>query len=214
MFSLEGQSKKLDQYRYQQFNIRYPQTHAIAPCLRPEIQLELIETPLYDKPLKHGIISLVNEALEQEAEVPSMRFASIANTQAEKLISMLRRTACNARNPSRDDDPALIRHVYDTFYIQQTNRAQLENVTPIVKKVIEQDILRYGNQHPEFKRQPIKELRFGLQLLEDTKFATRFQQYVVPMVYGEQRVDWQAAFSTFSTFVEQALSEIAEEFDS
>jgi hypothetical protein len=192
------------------FAIRYPQAHSIVPCLRPFIKLELIETLLYDEINQREISSLTNEVMQEAPEVKTMDFTSIISTQAEKLISMLRRTASFTRDNQRDDDPALIRHIYDIYYIQQANHADIEIVVPLVTKVIAEDVARYGNQHEEFVQNPIAELMYGLKVLEENKlYEERFNQYVVPMVYGDIIVTWQNAFSVFKLFTEQVLSEIS-----
>jgi len=209
VFTIESKPIIFDEYRYQQFDIRYPQAHSIVPCLRPFIKLELIETLLYDEINQREISSLTNEVMQEAPEVEAMDFTSIISTQAEKLVSMLRRTASFTRDSQRDDDPALIRHIYDTYYIQQANHADIEIVVPLVAKVITEDVARYGNQHGEFVQNPIAELMYGLQILEENKlYEDRFNQYVVPMVYGDIIVTWQNAFSVFKLFAEQVLSEI------
>tara|TARA_R110001583_G_scaffold7158_1_gene35600 strand:+ start:63194 stop:64153 length:960 start_codon:yes stop_codon:yes gene_type:complete len=209
VFTIESKPIIFDEYRYQQFDIRYPQAHSIVPCLRPFIKLELIETLLYDEVNQREISSLTNEVMQEAPEVKTMDFTSIISTQAEKLVSMLRRTASFTRDSQRDDDPALIRHIYDTYYIQQANHADIEIVVPLVAKVIAEDVARYGNQHEEFVENPVGELMFGLQMLEENKiYEERFNQYVVPMVYGDIIVTWQDAFSVFKLFVKQVLNEI------
>ena len=133
--------------------------------------------------------------MQDAPEVETMDFTSIISTQAEKLVSILRRTASFTRYSQRDDDPALIRHIYDTYYIQQANHADIEIVAPLVAKVIAEDVARYGNQHEEFVENPAGELMYGLQMLEEKKiYVERFNQYVVPMVYGDIIVTWQDAF--------------------
>lgn len=209
VFTIESKPIIFDEYRYQQFDIRYPQAHSIVPCLRPFIKLELIETLLYDEVNQREISSLTNEVMQEAPEVETMDFTSIISTQAEKLVSMLIRTASFTRDSQRDDDPALIRHIYDTYYIQQANHADIEIVVPLVAKVIAEDVTRYGNQHEEFVENPIGELMFGLQMLEENKvYEERFNKYVVPMVYGDIIVTWQGAFSVFKLFVKQVLNEI------
>ncbi|MDG1733461.1 MAG: nucleotidyl transferase AbiEii/AbiGii toxin family protein [Thalassotalea sp.] len=209
VFTIESKPIIFDEYRYQQFDIRYPQAHSIVPCLRPFIKLELIETLLYDEVNQREISSLTNEVMQEAPEVETMDFTSIISTQAEKLVSMLRRTASFTRDSQRNDDPALIRHIYDTYYIQQANHADIEIVVPLVAKVIAEDVTRYGNQHEEFVENPIGELMFGLQMLEENKvYEERFNKYVVPMVYGDIIVTWQGAFSVFKLFVKQVLNEI------
>jgi predicted nucleotidyltransferase component of viral defense system len=209
LFTIDSKPVIFDEYRYQQFDIRYPQAHSIVPCLRPFIRLELIETLLHDEINQREISSLTNEVMQEAPEVESMGFTSIMSTQAEKLVSMLRRTASFTRDNQRDDDPALIRHIYDTYYIQQTKQADIEIVISLVTKVITEDVVRYGNQHAEFVQNPIAELMYGLKILEKNKmYEERFNQYVIPMVYGDIIITWQSAFSTFKLFAGQVLSEI------
>lgn len=214
MFIIENRPVIFDEYRYQQFDIRYPQAHSKAPCLRPFIKLELIETLFYDESVQREIASLTNEVMQQPAEVAAMDFTSIISTQAEKLVSMLRRTASFTRDNQRDDDPALIRHIYDTYYIQQANLAEIEKVAPLVAKVIAEDVERYGNQHEAFVQNPVGELMYGLQILAENKvYEARFNQYVVPMVYGDVLISWQNAFSVFKLFAENVLAEVNKNYN-
>jgi hypothetical protein len=75
--------------------------------------------------------------------------------------------------------------------------------------VIAEDVARYGNQHQEFVENPINELMYGLKILEENKiYENRFNQYVVPMIYGYIIVTWQDAFNVFKLVSEQVLSEI------
>jgi predicted nucleotidyltransferase component of viral defense system len=210
IFSLVDEGQIFSEYRYQLFNIKYPQKHSQIPCLRPLIKLEFIETQLYDPIDYRSIISLVGEAYKQPEDIDEMACSSIASTQAEKLISMLRRTASHQRNKHRDDDPALIRHIYDTYYIQQAlSYSEFQHIVNLVAFVIKEDLERYGNQHDEFYKNPIIELRYGLQCLtNDSKYEIRFNQYVVPMVYGSDRLDWQSAFTVFESFANNVLVEI------
>jgi len=209
LFTIESKPVIFDEYRYQQFDIRYPQAHSITPCIRPLIKLDLIETLLYDEINKREISSLTNEVMQEAAEVETMDFTSIISTQAKKLVSILRRTASFTRDNQRDDDPALIRHIYDTYYIQQANHADIGAVALLLAQVITEDVARYGNQHEKFVQNPIGELMYGLQMLEEKNiYEERFNQYVVPMVYGDIIVTWQDAFSVFKLFVKQVLSEV------
>jgi hypothetical protein len=49
----------------------------------------------------------------------------------------------------------------------------------------------------------------GLKILEENKiYKNRFNQYVVPMIYGYIIVTWQDAFNVFKLVSEQVLSEI------
>ncbi len=49
-FSIEDHASVKDEYRYFSFDIRYPQAYQIAPCLRPFVKLEFIESDLLCEP--------------------------------------------------------------------------------------------------------------------------------------------------------------------
>lgn len=80
---------------------------------------------------------------------------TIASTQAEKLISMMRRTAASIRNVGRVMDESLVRHIYDNFCIVREKGADVPVLKHVVQKCVEQDIERYGAQYPEFCESPV-----------------------------------------------------------
>jgi len=197
-FSIEQDPTVLDEYRYFCFDIRYPQQYQQAPCLRPFIKLEFIESELLNAPESRSIQSIYAQMLKAELEINKIACAAIIETQAEKLISMMRRTASVARNNARDDDETLVRHIYDTYHIQLEQPSDIEQLGTLVAKAISIDIERYGNQHPQMRNSPIDELRFGLQLLIDNPiFLARYNNYVSPMVYADTQVSWTKALEVF-----------------
>ena len=189
LFAIDGKVEVLDEYRYMCFTIRYPQAYQQAPFLRPFIKLEFIESSLLIKPEERIISSIYAAVLKQPSEIESISCATILETQAEKIVSMLRRTASYARNPKRADDQTLIRHIYDTFHIQSAKPSNIEKLKALIKQIIETDVQRYGNQHAEFVTSPIDELKYGLQILaSDPIHEQRYSQYLAPMVYAEDPV--------------------------
>lgn len=210
-FSIEEQASVKDEYRYFSFEIRYPQAHQQAPCLRPFIKLEFIESDLLNESESKSIQSIYAEVLKFDIEINKMACAAILETQAEKLISMMRRTASVARNHERDDDVMLIRHIYDTYHIQRAQPSDIKSLAKLVAKAIELDVERFGNQHQQMVKSPIDELRFGLKLLTDEpKFEERYNRYVSPMVYAEKPVSWDDALAGFKTLSNQVLDYIGQ----
>lgn len=196
--AIDGNVEVLDEYRYMCFNIRYPQAYSQAPCLRPFIKLEFIESPALLEPEKRTIGSIYADVLKEPSEVKSIHCATIIETQAEKIVSMLRRTASFARDNQRADDDALIRHIYDTYHIQQASPSSIDELAALIKQIIEIDVQRYGNQHTEFVASPTDELRYGLYLLASEPIhEQRYTQYLAPMVYAKNPVEWKDAFGTF-----------------
>lgn len=210
-FSMESEAIVRDEYRYMCFDVRYPQEYKIAPCLRPFIKLEFIETEIFGQTTNRNISSIFAENLQYAHEVPSIRCTSILDTQAEKIISMLRRTASVARNIDRQDDPTLIRHIYDTYHIQNNQASDVNELAELVRKVIDADKERYGRQHAQFVDNPCEELLYGLSLLSsDKSHQSRYEEFVNPMVYATQTITWSDAFSVFESLTKQIINKLSQ----
>ncbi len=187
-----------DEYRYNEIPVRYPQEYAQIPCLRPFIKLELMETDLLEAAENRAISSLVMDLTKKGEIVRAFPCATITSTQAEKLISMMRRTAATVRDVERGVDESLVRHIYDNFCIVREKGADVPVLKHFVQECIEQDIERYGAQYPEFCESPVEELKMGLEeLVNNPVYKQRYLQFVTPMVFGENPVSWEDAYGCF-----------------
>jgi predicted nucleotidyltransferase component of viral defense system len=198
-----------DEYRYVEYELKYPQQFNQAPCLRPIIKLELMETiPLLEVE-DRGIQSLVAELYKQPQEVSAFACVSVYATLVEKVLSMLRRAMLVKRDPERKDDVTLVRHIYDVHCIDTAQTLDIESLTSLFLTVLKEDIDRFGNQHAEFVAAPIKELRLGLQELEDNPiFRQRFQDFVTPMVFNTEPQDFDTCFASFKRIAESLIKTI------
>ncbi len=200
VFSFDEKHPKVtsDEYRYNEIPVRYPQVYAQAPCLRPVIKLEIMETDLLEVSETRDIYSLIADLTKKGEVVEAFPCATIISTQAEKLVSMMRRTAASVRNLERGVDESLVRHVYDNFCIVSKIGTDIPVLKRFVQECIKQDIERYGNQYLQFCESPIEELKMGLEeLVNNPVYKERYQQFVVPMVFGERRVSWEEAYACF-----------------
>jgi hypothetical protein len=82
--------------------------------LRPSIQIEMTYAPLRQTLVPLPVSSFVAEAYRRSPEVPQLACVSVAETAAEKLVSLARHTATDLAGVSRSPDPTLVRHIYDT----------------------------------------------------------------------------------------------------
>lgn len=197
-----------DEYRYIEIPVQYPQAYNQAPCLRPYIKLELIETDLLAGYTTMSICSLHNEAQSIQPEISAFNTVPLISTQAEKVLSMLRRTASVSRDPERLDDPSLVRHIYDTHRLQQTQPSDPVELANLIASGMKMDRDRYGRQHKEFADSPLAEMRYGLAAIaEGPLYRERYEAFVGPMVYGDA-LPWDVAFATFSGVANQALDYI------
>lgn len=135
ILSLDNENARItrDEYRYNEISVRYPQTFAQVPCLRPFIKLELMESTLLEHPESRDIYSLVTELTGKGTPVTAFPCATILSTQAEKLISMMRRTAAHLRNPEQQDDEFLVRHIYDNYCIVREKGVNV----PVLKNFVQ-----------------------------------------------------------------------------
>ncbi|GAB7216110.1 nucleotidyl transferase AbiEii/AbiGii toxin family protein [Dickeya oryzae] len=208
VFSFDDDYPKVtrDEYRYNEIPVRYPQMYSQIPCLRPFIKLELMETDLLESSETRDICSLVTDVTKKGEMVRAFPCATIVSTQAEKLISMMRRTAASMRDLERVEDESLVRHIYDNFCIVKEKGVNAAVLTHFIQECIEQDIARYGNQYPEFCESPVEELKRGLEeLASNPVYKMRYQQFLAPMVFGEIRVSWEEAYSCFRQTVLSVL---------
>nr|WP_122035113.1 nucleotidyl transferase AbiEii/AbiGii toxin family protein [Aliivibrio sp. EL58] len=196
-----------DNYRYVEIEIEYPQQYHQAPCLRPYIKLEFIETIEIQEVENRSISSLVAQSYKQPAEVNAISCISIDSTLVEKVLSMLRRTMSVKRDPKRKDDETLVRHIYDVHCISVEHEIDMDVLKPMFNVVLEEDKRRYGNQHQEFVDDPKNELMLGLVELEtNVEFRNRFDAFVAPMVYSAEPYDFDTCFTSFKGISEQLLA--------
>lgn len=196
-FSIEARLVQ-DEYRYVEYELKYPQQLSQAPCLRPIIKLELMETiPLLALETR-GIQSLVAELYKLPQEVNGFICVSVNTTLVEKVLSMLRRTMSVKRDAARSDDVTLVRHIYDVHCIHAAQALDNELLAPLFRAILAEDIARFGNQHAEFVMDPANELRLGLQEIESNPlFRQRFNDFVKPMVFNSQPPNFDTCFMSF-----------------
>ncbi|MUK26063.1 nucleotidyl transferase AbiEii/AbiGii toxin family protein [Aliivibrio fischeri] len=195
-----------DNYRYVEIEIEYPQQYHQAPCLRPYIKLEFIETIELQNVEFRSISSLVAQSYKLPVEVNSISCISIDSTLVEKVLSMLRRTMSVKRDSKRKDDETLVRHIYDVHCITTEHEIDIDVLKPIFDIVLEEDKRRYGTQHQEFVDNPRNELKLGLVELEtNVEFRNRFDAFVAPMVYSSEPCDFDTCFNSFKDISEQLI---------
>jgi predicted nucleotidyltransferase component of viral defense system len=201
LFSLVQAPGIQNEYRFQQFLIEYPTRHDTFKALRPHLQLELTESVLLQAPINASLCSLYAEVAKQEREVSNFVCVGLESTAAEKLVSLLRRTAARVRDVEKKDDPILIRHIYDLHLIL-AGKKNFEDIGVLVQQVIAIDVEQFGSQHPEFCEDPVAELRFGFeQLKQEPVHQQRYKDFIGPLVYHPDPVDWNTAFATLEKLV-------------
>jgi predicted nucleotidyltransferase component of viral defense system len=199
------ESKKQNEGQYQQFLVEYPLSHPQIQALRPHLQLELTESILLQPAINRPISSLYAEIAKLEPEISSLPCATIESIASEKFVALLRRIASFHRDNTKENDEALIRHVYD-LHLMRELLPDTDSIKKLVSKVIETDVQQFGNQSKLFQNNPTEELKNGLNILiNNPLYKTRYDRFIGPLVYHPNPADWSEVISTISGFAKSWL---------
>ncbi len=179
--------------RYTVYQLPYAASGA-GEGLRSTIQIELTYATLRLPPVVLPVASFVSEAFGRPPEVPAMPCVSLAETAAEKMVSLTRRTAMDLAGLSRDADPALVRHIYDLHMMR--NLIDHDAVAFMAKNIAAADADEFRSQYPADHADIAGETRKAIDALRtDPIYRERYDAFVAAMVYGE-RAEFGTALKT------------------
>lgn len=205
-FDLHTKPHIRNEYKFQQFLLEYPIHHEKVEALRPHLQLELNESILLQEPRNSSLCSLYAEDTNEDHEVSEFPCIGVETTIAEKFVSLLRRTAAFKRDHEKEDDPTLVRHIYDIHIILHEGNLDLDETKSLVQQVITIDVDQFGNQHPEFRANPVDELLFGFEsIMQNENSSDRYANFIGPLVYHPNPPTWDTALNSIETLVERLL---------
>lgn len=189
--------------RYTVWQLPYAGEGGAGEGLRPTIQVELTYAPLRNPSVILPVSSFVAEAYGHAPEVPEMACVSIAETAAEKLISLTRRTAMELAGLSRDPDIALVRHIYDLHVMRE--HVDLDLVATMANAIATADAEEFGNQYPAYQADIIGETNKALAVLsDDVMHRNRYDSFIAAMVYGEKPA-FVVALATVEVFAKRTI---------
>lgn len=199
-----------DNRRYHRMDFAYqPVFRDIAGTLRPELKVELNHgAPLLPAvPLEMGYLfdRLVGRADTAPLTIPCV---SVAETLAEKVLSLLRRCAWFWAGEQRGEfDRTLVRHIYDVWRIYTLQPATLAAAVSIFDRLVSMDVDVYGAQNPPFAERPYQTLQEALQRASsDAGLQQDFQQRLLPLLYGDYKPSYQECFAVFRQVADQLLA--------
>jgi len=186
--------------RYTIYRLPYEPITAGEGALRPEIQIETAVWPLRRPAIALPVSSFVAEAFNRPPEVPSIACVSIAQTAAEKLVALTRRTAAEIANASGPRDATLVRHLYDLHVLRAHYDAA--EVAALACEIMPHDAEVFGHQCPAYRVNPLAETLRAIQALaSDPRYAHRYAAFYRDMVYGDG-VEYGACMGTLGELSE------------
>ena len=193
-----AQRDSRNESRYTIYRLPYEPITAGEGALRLEIQIETAVWPLRRPAVALPVSSFVAEAFKRPPEVPSIACVSIAQTAAEKLVALTRRTAAEIADAGGPRDPTLVRHLYDLHVI----RAHYDpaDVAALARAIMPHDAEVFGHQFPAYRANPLAETLRAMQALTaDPNYGSRYAAFCRDMVYGNT-VEYAACIGTLNEF--------------
>lgn len=180
----------------------------VSGVLRPQLKLELIHRPpkLPTENLELGYM-LDRFISREKPHRFTMTCISVAETLAEKVLSLLRRCAWNWDGHQRGDfDTALVRHVHDVWRIVESQPDAIASAHDIFEALVEKDAEEFHGQHPEFDKQPYVVLRRTLDAARIHEgLRQNFEQRLKPLLFAEEKPAFDTCFASFATVAERFL---------
>lgn len=179
-----------------EYELEYTPIFDIAGALRPFLKIQLIVSELSDVAENHAITSLVNQVMNQSPEIANFSCVNVAQTAAEKMVALLRRTAARLNGINDWNDDALIRHIYDLHKISQ--HYELGAVFyEVVNSTVIADGKQYQNKYPAFVDNPVGEIKKALFALQtDAIFKQQYDNFLGPLVYSVDKPSYEEGLAT------------------
>lgn len=171
-----------------------------AGALRPELKLELIHRhprlPAQEQELGYLFDLMVSGVLPFRFK---MAVISVAETLAEKVLSLLRRSAKEWSGQTTGmADAALVRHVYDVWRIASEQAQAIEVARDIFAALVATDVEEYNAQDQEFAQAPYQVLRSTLAAARNHPDLRRnFDLRLKPLLFAQDRPDFDTCFEVF-----------------
>ena len=178
-------TRSRNENRYTIWHLPYDSPGGAGEGLRPTILIETTYAALRLPSSLKPVSSFVAEAFGRAPEVPAIACVSLAETAAEKLVSLTRRTAMDIAGLSHDADPALVRHIYDLHTMRDL--IDPDEVARLARDIAAADAAEFRNQYPAYAADIAGETRKALDALRTAPiYRARYADFVGAMVYGEQ----------------------------
>lgn len=171
--------------KYSRLILNYPYSFPVKNVLRPNIMLEFTLSEIRLPTEYFSVKTLIENTLENIVlfTSPNTQCISAEETAIEKWVGLTRRIIAIERK-YHQDDPTLVRHIYDLSSITAANKIT-ENFFNFAKSVINNDVTQFTNQHPEYSSDPFSEIKNSLRLLRNKDlWKERYYEFIETMVYN------------------------------
>lgn len=180
----------------------------VSGALRPQVKIELIHRPpvLAAQPREVGYMldRFISRSAPHSFVMPCI---TVAETLAEKVLSLLRRCAWYWEGHQRGEfDTALVRHIYDVWRIVESQPEVVDLSRQIFAALVAKDVEEFQGQYPDFDRDPFAVLRHSLKrAASDEGLRVNFDMRLKPLIYAADKPDFQRCYAAFAAVSEQLM---------
>lgn len=205
-FELMGKPLSGDESRFFSADLSYPSYFTTGIGLRPHIKVEMSFHNPALKPIKRPIQSIISVAQKKEPEVPCFPCIDPVETAADKLSALAWRV-CTRRRGSDEDDPTVVRHLYDLATLEKHIK-DINQFVELTAKTMKTDTKRGGSDIPVNLADRF-EMMFNL-LRTDGLWETEYENFVRYVSFGktEERIDFSEALLHTAKLVNLTLKKI------
>ena len=201
-FSVSNETA-LNENHFIEWRLSYRAIFSAIEALRPNIKIELTLCTYARGYTHQAISSLIMDVTGQAPEITAFPCIDITQTAAEKLVSLLRRTAASLRGIEEWADDALIRHLYD-LHIVNTEAQLGSEFVRITHQTAMNDAEQFSNRHPEFLTDTLGEIRLALDALNNQQgYRQQYSAFLGPLVYAQNKPDYDQGLSTLNSLSKQ-----------
>jgi predicted nucleotidyltransferase component of viral defense system len=180
-----SQVRSQDGNRYTVIQLPYTTSNRSVDSPRPTIQIELNYSKLRRPSTSRPLVSFVSEAFHGTPEIPAVDCVSVAESVAEKLVALTRRTGMEVAGLGAPADQALVRHVYDLHVTRDHYDAS--DVASLAREIMQADAQEFGSQFPAYLSDSLAQTKRALAALKSgAHYAQRYDEFVQLMVYGDK----------------------------
>lgn len=202
---INEEMRALNENRYFASGWLYESRYSTHNSLRPHLSLEFtVRSPCFETERK-PIGYLIDQLADRQGESFEMPCIAIEETLAEKVLSFLRRHAEHRAGLRGKWDSALVRHIYDTYCMVQSNPALIEQAALHFADLVDFDRTEF-NLHEVFVEDPKRCMMVALTVAEAEEQTPReYQDVLMPLIYGATRPTFDEAFSVFKSAASRLL---------
>lgn len=206
-----AKAMSLNERRYLHSQWSYRRAYDSALGLRPNLQLDLTTRNPALPTTCCALRSLAHRLAGRDAGTFDVETLSVAETQAEKVLSFLRRFAQHRSGQmQRNWDAALVRHIYDVHCINTRFPDLVADSAKAFTALVAGDVAEFGRQQPDFSKDPVGVMRDALnQLRTDSQTRNEYEQNLLPLVYGGFKPHFDEACAAFEHVARNLLATTA-----